>query len=374
MKKQIIEASFFLLTLATANADVTIEQSTKVDAAGAMSLAAMDGTTVTSVSANNARTDNDLTFKSALMRTFAGGAGKSSTIIKLDEERIIDLDLKKKRYTETSFAEMRAQTEQAMQQMEEATQAQQPDQPGGTNLPVSEQNCEWTDSDVSVNRSGARQSFAGFEAEQSVITATQTCQDPETGKSCDVIWTMENWLSPEVVGGQDMQDFWTSYAQKLGFDETVGKPGMSFMAQLFSQYQQGWDDIETELGELQGYPLKTVLRLEIGGDECTTDDGQPISNQNVYGEGMSDAIGGAVAESAGNEAGGPVGGVIAKGLFKAFGKKKKDEADVIAEAPPEPQSPGSVELFRVETETTRVSTAALDPARFEIPKGFKPAK
>jgi hypothetical protein len=82
----------------------------------------------------------------------------------------------------------------------------------------------------------------------------------------------------------------------------------------------------------------------------------------------------AVAESAGNEAGGPVGGVIAKGLFKAFGKKKKDEADVIAEAPAEPQSPGSVELFRVETETTRVSTAALDPARFEIPKGFKPAK
>jgi hypothetical protein len=370
-KKNCIPHITFLLSLGLlvpAFADVTVEQKLRVDAAGALSMAAMEGTTVTAIVARNARTDNDLKFKSALVRTFAGGAGKTSSIIRLDEERIIDLDHKKKRYTDTTFAEMRAQTQEAMQQMAEASATTSPGEPGGTALPVTEENCEWSEPVLKVTRSGEQKEIAGLAAQQSAITATQTCRDPETGKACDLIWTLEQWLAPEAPGGEEMRAFWTGYAQKLGFDELAGQPGMPAMTQLFSQYRQGWEEIEEQMGGLAGYPVKTVMHLDIGGDECTTPEGQPISNQTVFGEAVAEAAGGAAAESVGGAAGGVIGGAIAKGLFKTFGKKKKAEEVAVAEP-----VTGTVQLFRVESETTRIATDAVSADRFEIPGGYRPA-
>ena len=127
---------------AVANADVTIEQKFNVDAGGTLSMAAMHGTTVTAIATDKSRTDSDLEFKSGMMQTFAGGVGKTTTIVRLDEERVINVDYDKERYSETTFAAMRAQTEQALQQMEEMQESQEAGQPGGTALPVTEDNCE----------------------------------------------------------------------------------------------------------------------------------------------------------------------------------------------------------------------------------------
>lgn len=358
----------FICTLgltAPAIADVTIEQNLNVDAAGALSMAEMQGTTVTSIAADKSRTDNDLKFKSGLMRTFAGGVGKNTNIVRLDEERIINVDYKKKRYTEMTFAEMRLQTEQALQQMEEMRESEEHGQPDSTALPVTEENCEWTDATVETSQSGLQQKIAGIKAEQSVINATQTCRDPETGKACNLTWTLEQWLAPTAPGGDEVQAFWKNYAEKLGFDELAGQANMPSMTQLFSQYRQGWEEIEQQSGELQGYPLRTIMQLEVGGDECTTADGQPISYENVFGDAVTEAAGDAAAESVGDAAGGAIGGAIAKGLFSTFGKKKKAKQEAAAE----PET-GSVRLFRFEAETTKIRTKAVRDDRFEIPSGF----
>lgn len=358
----------FICTLglsALAIADVTIEQTFNVDAAGALSMAAMKGTTVTSIARDKSRTDNELKFKSGLMRTFAGRVGNTTSIVRLDEERIINVDYEKKRYTEVTFAEMRLQTEQALQQMEEMRESEEHEQTGSTALPVTEQNCEWTDATVETSQSGEKQKIAGLKAEQSVITATQTCRDPETGKACNLTWTLEQWLAPTAPGGDEVQAFWKNYARKLGFDELVGQAGMPSMTQLLSQYQQGWEEIENQSGELQGYPLRTIMQLEVGGDECTTADDEPISYENVFGDAMTEAAGDAAAESIGDAAGGAIGGVIAKGLFSTFGKKKKAKQ----EAAVEPVT-GSVRLFRFEVETTKIRTKAVRAEHFEIPAGF----
>ena len=352
---------------ATAFADVTIEQEINVDAGGALSMAAMHGTTVTSITADKSRTDNNLEFKSTMMRTFAGGVGKNTSIIRLDEERLLDLDYEKKRYTETTFAEMRLQAEQALQQMEEMSEPEDAEQPADTELPVSEENCEWTESSVETIQSGERKKFAGLKAEQSITTATQTCKDPETGKSCTLTWTLEQWLAKKAPGGDEVQAFWRSYAEKLGLQDIADQANMPSMTKLFSMYSQGWDEIEDQSGELQGYPVKIMMQLEIGGDECTTAEGEPISYENVFGDAMADAAGDAAAVTIGDAAGGAVGGAIAKGLFSAFGKKKKAEPEPAAEP-----VAGSVRLFRFESETTKIKTKAVAGDRFEIPAGFTP--
>ena len=349
-------------------ADVTIEQTINVDAGGALSMAAMHGTTVTSITADKSRTDNNLEFKSTIMRTFGGGAGKNTSIIRLDEERLIDIDHENKRYTEMTFAEMRAQAEQAIQQMEEMGESKEAEQPASTELPVSEQNCEWTDSTVETVKSGERKKFAGLKAEQSITTATQICKDPETGKSCTLTWTLEQWLAKKAPGGDEVQAFWRSYSEKLGMGDIADQANMPSMTTLFSMYSQGWDEIKEQSTEQQGYPVKTVMQLEIGGDECTTAEGEPISYENVFGDAMADAAGEAAAVTIGDAAGGAVGGAIAKGLFGAFGKKKK--AEPVPAAKP---ATGSVRLFRFESEITKIKTKTVPDDRFEIPAGFTPA-
>lgn len=354
-----------LLLAGPAIADVTIEQKINVEAGGALSMAAMQGTTVTRIAADKSRTDSNLEFKSGLLRTFAGGAGKTTDIVRLDEELIINLDHKHKRYTEITFAEMRKRSEEALQQFREMQEADDAGQATATDLPVEEQDCEWSDAVVTVESSGEKQKIARQKAEKMLITATQSCRNPDTGKVCELTWTLEQWLAPKVPGGDEVQAFWQRYAEKLGLGDTVGQVNVTGMAQIFSQYQQGWDEIRHKVGEAEGYPVKTVMQLEIGGAECTTAAGQPISNESVFGDAMADAAGSAAAESVGDAAGGAVGGAIAKSLFSVFGKKKKPKPVAAAE----PQT-GSVRLFRVTTETTAIKSKKVSADQFEVPAGF----
>jgi len=359
--------SFFCMAGLTslAVADVTIEQNLKVDAGGGLSMAAMSGTTVTSIVADRSRTDNDLKFKSKIMQTFGGGLGKNTSIVRLDEERVLTVNYEKKRYTETTFAEMRTKAEQALQQMEEMREPEDEQQTASTELPVTEQNCEWADSTLEIMQSGERQKIAGLKAERSIFKATQTCRDPETGKSCDLTWSLELWLAAKAPGADEVQAFWRRYAEKLGLEEMVGQAGTPSMTMLLSQYGQGWEEIEEQSGKLQGYPVKTIMQLEIGGEECTTPEGQPLSYENVFGDAMADAASDAAAEGVGEAVGGSVGGAVAKSLFGAFGKKKK--AKPVATAEP---VAGTVRLFRFESETTKIATKSVSDDRFDIPAGF----
>lgn len=354
-----------LLLVGPAIADVTIEQKITVDAAGGLSMAAMQGTTITRIAADKARTDSNLEFKSGMMRSFAGGAGKTTSIIRLDEERIINIDHKHKRYTEMTFAEMRKRSEEALQQLEEMREVGDADQANTTDLPVAEQDCQWSDATVTVDRNGERQKIARQKAEKMVITATQSCSDPETGKVCELTWTLEQWLAPKAPGGDEVQAFWQRYAEKLGLGELTGQANVTGMSQLFSHYEQGWEEIRDKAGEAEGYSVKTVMQLEIGGAECTTAEGQPISNASVFGDAMTEAAGSAAAESAGDAVGGAIGGAIAKGLFGAFGKKKKPKQAVTAEPPT-----GSVRLFHIVTETTAIKSKKVPADQFEVPAGF----
>ena len=111
------------------------------------------------------------------------------------------------------------------------------------------------------------------------------------------------------------------------------------------------------------------LRRDVQLGPHTTAEGEPISYENVFGDAMADAAGDAAAVTIGDAAGGAVGGAIAKGLFSAFGKKKKAEPEPAAEP-----VAGSVRLFRFESETTKIKTKAVASDHFEIPAGFTPVE
>lgn len=386
---------FGILSLASlcARADVTIEEKVDVGAIGGFSMAAMEGKSVTRVSGDKARTDSEMQFKSKFMRAFSGPSGGSAQIVRLDQQKVYEVDIGGKQYTEMSFAEMRQATERAMQQADEAMQQQSAaGGPGAAAMPVDEQRCEWSEPRTDVRRTGERATIAGVAVEQAVVSVARTCRDRETGKACDIMFDMEQWLAPDAPGGPELRQFWMNYARGLGFDETTARSMRARYQQLLGQYDAVWKDVAARAGELEGYPLKSVIALRVGGPECTTEDGQPLSDSmigdataaglDVGAASVASAAGSVAAQEAAKQVGYGLGGAVAGSAAGAFtgklasglmGKMKKQKEQAVQ---PEPEAApggdaGSVTLFRIVTETTSISPSAVPADAFEVPAGFR---
>lgn len=335
---------------AQANADVTIEERMSVSGSGMMKMMNMNGRTVTAISGTKARTDSELTFESGLMRTFARGAGDGTEIVRLDEDKIYSLDHRKKTYTETTFAEQRAQLEKARQQMEQGQASQQQATSG-----VDESECEWSDPKAEVTRSGEKSQIAGYDAERVTITATQSCKNKKTGEVCDFGLVLDQWVAPQFEASEEAQAYYLAYAEKMGLGATTSRDFAERAQSLFGRYEGIWTEVAAKMRDVKAYPVRSSFGLGVGGPQCA-------STQQTQAEG-----GPASPPSLSGALGGALGGM--------FGKKKK-EAEAPAAAPiPAPTLPGGlISLMSVSTELVSVNTGAVDAAKFELPAGYKKAR
>lgn len=315
-------------------ADITLEQQFSVHGEGIMGFANMSGTSTTVIADDKASSKSDVKMESRLARMFVGRLGNTAEIIRLDQGTLYQLDMDKKRYTEISLAEQRAELEKAMSQAREA-QEQQP-------MPVDESQCEWSEPVANVTR-GDSESIAGFDAEQLKIAASQSCTDRSTGQVCDFSITLDQWLAPEF--SNEAATFYRAYAEQMGID--VGSSGqMTQRAEtLLGRYPDLWKKIAEEAGEVEGYPLRSRFALAVGGPQCE----QARQSEGISAEDVGESVGG-------------LGGRLAGKLFK---RRKKEEP---VEAPVE--NAGMVELLAISSETVGVSQSPADPATFEIPAGF----
>lgn len=203
-----------LLAIAAVRADVTVESRFAVEGSGIMSAGNMSGTSTTIISGDRSRVDSDMQLQSGFMRVLAHGAmGPTAQIVRLDEDKVVSLDIKKKQYTEQTFAEMRAQ-------MQGATEKTNGDSARSAATPsaVDESKCDWLEPKATVKRTGQKASIAGYDAEEVQITASQACKDRTTGAICEVAIGMDEWLAPQFSSGEEAQKFGRAYAQKMGLD------------------------------------------------------------------------------------------------------------------------------------------------------------
>lgn len=365
-----------------AHADITLQERISVQAAGAMSIVNMTGTTVTTVSGKRARMESDVQMQSRLARAFTRGMGPTAEIVRLDDERLYELDIGRKQYREWSFAERRAELEKVMQQTEQAQQAQQQ-----SASPVDESQCEWSSPTAEVKRTGEKASFAGYEAERLVITASQACKDRQTGQVCEYTLTLDQWLSPAVAGAEDVLEFQRAYAEKLGF----GAPGSRDLAQrvesMFRRYEGVWRELATKMRGVEGYPVRTSFALAIGGPQCQAAQeaqqaGAGLPTGADAGEAAARTAGEIAGRQAAEEAGqsalggiaGQVGGRIAGALLRR--RKAEQQETPPAEEPSKTAAApaaGMLPIITITSELVSVSQSPADPGVFEVPAGFRKA-
>ena len=385
----------FLASLTASNvfADITMQQRIEVDAGGAMSFLATGGTTTTYISNDRSRSESKMEAKSGLMGSFMPNAD-STSIMRLDKELIWQLMPDKQKYSEMTFEQMRAQMQQSMAQLEEMQQGG-----GAGTLPVSEEDCEWSDPKIEITETGEKQRFANVKAEQHLITIQETCTVPESGQSCVLTWKMENWMARRMPGEEETMAFNKALAERLGIEEMMSGAQASSMG-LMAMFKGGWEEALDEMSDLQGFPVKTVMQMEMGGENCTAASGQQIAMDDIWSGAVDAGInagtqtagyhaGQKISEEASKAMGDGVGGSIAgsavgaasdeviSGFLSRFRKKKKAPEPEPQPAPAEPTAAtavpadGSAVLFRITTELTAIDDNKIPADKFEVPAGWK---
>lgn len=142
---------------------------------------------------------------------------------------------------------------------------------------------------------------------------------------------------------------------------------------------------------MEGYPVKTVMSLEMGGENCTTGAGQPIALDDVWSQAAEigkdaavysaagqagSAAGNAAASSVGNGIGGSIAGSavgaasreVVGSLFNKLRKKKETPEPVAVTTP---SASGSVTIFEITTELTGIDEKDVSDSLFVVPADWK---
>ncbi len=358
-------AVVLICVASVALADVTLQQRVSVEGAGMMAVANMSGTTKTSISGERSRTDSDIQLQSRLMRMLAHRAvGPTAEIIRLDQDRIDHLDITRKQYTETTFEDMKAHLQKALDKADSRNQEGP--------KPMDDSKCEWLEPKADVKRSGEKATYGGFEAERLTVVASQPCKDKETGAICEVALALDEWLAPKVMAArEEEQKFYRAYAQKIGLELTSGGGGGAFggsdinqrAQSMFGRYSGIWSEILSKTKDVKGYPVKMSFSFALGGTECKNAKGQQPQQ--------------ASSDDSSSGGSGSLAGQMAGKLGSLF-HRKKDDSQGDAAAAPQAAAPaavtlpdGLVPIITMSSELISVSTDSVSSSVFDVPTDFK---
>ena len=355
-------ALFWLLPLG-AGADVTIVEQSTFD----FSIIKAQSTMTELTTADKQRRDNAVHCE-GFMSLLCGNA-QGGEIIRLDRDVEWTLEPKKQEYRETPF--MTAAQRQAAMQEAQATlekMKQCPAAPQSTAPAPNTSKCQMSPPKFDANQTETHAALLGHDARLTQITMTQSCTNPDTGDSCDLLIGMDTWLTQEQIAGlEDRRAFQQAYLRKLGLED-AGPMVQKQMRQFLAPYAESLKQLAGKAGDFKGYPLKTAVRIAFGGERCAAAQKQ----QNAAGGGGDGATAASAAQSSPSLSSGAslgsvassLGGKLVGGLFA---KKKQDTAAPSSS----PLPPGMVQAAQFTVETTAITPGPIAPAQFDIPAGWK---
>lgn len=185
-------------------------------------------------------------------------------IVDLTEEKIYDLDMKKKTYKVTTFAELRKQIEDARRDAEKSAReaGSAPSEPSKPSQ--KDPNEKEVEVDYDIKNTGVSKTINGFDTKQSVVTITVR----EKGKTLDQAGGFQMitdlWLAPNAPSTKDLADFEMRYAQKLYGPVVVGASAqdMAMAMAMYPQMKPALDKMRAEGGKIQGTAILTEMRME----------------------------------------------------------------------------------------------------------------
>jgi hypothetical protein len=188
-------------------------------------------------------------------------------IVDLSEEKIYDLDMKKKTYKVTTFAELRAeiekarrQAEQQARQMEEQTRQAEPSAPA-----EKDPNQKEFEVDFDLRNTGATRVINGFSTKQTVMTITVREKGKTLNDAGGMVMTTDLWLATDVPSTDDIAAFDLRYAEKLYGQSMMTGASAQDMAMALAMYPQikpALDKAAREGTKVEGTAILSDMKME----------------------------------------------------------------------------------------------------------------
>lgn len=174
--------------------------------------------------------------------------GDQGELIDLDEEKIYNLDLRRRTYRVTTFEERRRELEKAGQEARKMA-AESRDEPGDAR-----ESEEQYEIDVTLRESGERKTIHGFDCREVIMTVTVREKDKTLEESGGMVLTSNLWLAPEVGAMREVEEFDRRYAEKLEGSMALGVSAAQ-LAQamaLYPGFQEALGKFEVENANMEG--------------------------------------------------------------------------------------------------------------------------
>ena len=276
----------------------------------------------------------------------ASMSDSTGQIIDLSEEKIYDLDIKKKTYTVTTFAQLRKQMEEDKREAEknarEEREKEEPSKPA-----EKDPNAKEYEVDFDMKNTGVSKTINGFNTKQTVVTITVREKGKTLNDAGGMVMTTDLWTAPNAPSTKDLADFDMKYAQKLYGPMVVGASAqdMAMAMAMYPQIKPALDKMRAEGTKVEGTAILTEIKMEA----------VPPGTANTTAESLP-----APEEPKKKGLGGMLGGL----------KKMAEQAEKNGNGNSKPQRAiimtTSVEMLKL--------TSDVDAASVAIPAGFKENK
>jgi hypothetical protein len=255
-------------------------------------------------------------------------------IVDLSEEKVYDLDMKKKTYAVATFDELRRKMREAEERAKKQAEKEQPGKKEEAQKPTKE-----IEIDFDVKDTGQKKPIAGYDTHEAIVTITVR----EKGKTLDeaggLVMTSDIWLGPKIPQLNELSDFDIKYWKQLQGPEAAAMSAeqMATVLAMFPLVGKAMDRMQKDGDKLAGTPLDTTTTFEsvMSKDQLTQAQASNSSSSSGGGGGIS--------------------GMLAKKIIK------KEEPKARAT------------IFTMHHEVLEVSTSVA-PADVAIPADFKEKK
>lgn len=183
-------------------------------------------------------------------------------LVDLAEEKIYDLDVKKKTYKVTTFAELKKQMEEQRAKAEKEAREAQKDAKQEKQQGEPQKEYEV---DFDVKNTGQAKPVNGFDAKQVLMTITVREKGRTVQQSGGVVVTSDMWQTPKIAAMKELEDFDRRYAAKMAdVMGLAGMPSMEQMAAVFAMYPgiaKAMEKMKAEKVNMDGTPVLTTFTI-----------------------------------------------------------------------------------------------------------------
>jgi hypothetical protein len=335
-----LSAALFALSASALHADVRADEKSRVEFAGMLGRmfnmfggkAAREGVTAS------------IAVKGDRKATMGDATGQ---IIDLAEEKVYDLDLKKKNYKVTTFAELRRRMEEAKKKADEDARKEAAKE-AKEKPKAADPNAKQVEIDFDIKNTGTKKTINGFDTHEAVMTVTVREKGKTLEQGGGMVVTSDMWLAPKIAAMKEIADFDIRYAKQL-YGTMIAGVSAEQMAAAMAMYPMMKDALgkmSAEGGKVEGTPIQTTTTMDAVKSEAQ-----------IAEEARS---GGDDSKSA---ASGGVGGLLG-GFAKKMAQKKTGGDDA---------NKTRATFMTTTTEVLKVVTD-VTPADVAVPAGFKENK